>query len=310
MKIVVFDLEWNQPHNGKTHVVKEIPFEIIEIGAVKLNKKREIVSEFNEVIKPSVYKELHYIIKQLVHIQKEDLENGKSFHEVITQFLNWSGRNYIFATWGTLDLIELQRNMKYYGRKPISNKPLPYLDAQKLFSMCFEDGKSRRTLSYAVDFLGIEKTRPFHRALSDAYYTAKVIERIDERLLQQYFSYDVYERPKHKKDEIKHKFPTYFKYISREFPSKTDAFHDDEVASTRCHICNRKTTVEVPWFSNNGKHYYGVSRCKKHGFIKGKIRIKKTDTKNIYIVKTMKLIGRDLANQIRKSNNSEATDLY
>ena len=43
MNYIVFDLEWNQPADGKKNSERKLLFEIIEIGAVKLNEKREII---------------------------------------------------------------------------------------------------------------------------------------------------------------------------------------------------------------------------------------------------------------------------
>ncbi|MFI3201027.1 MAG: 3'-5' exonuclease [Eubacteriales bacterium] len=303
MKIIVFDLEWNQAANGKKDTVEEIPFEIIEIGAVKLNNRRKIISEYNEVIKPVIYKELHFIIKKLIHLTKEDMEKGKTFQEVISSYMDWCGRNYIFATWGTLDLIELQRNMKYYQWPSISHKPFPYLDVQKLFSIQYEDGVKRRSLEYVVDFLKIEKVKPFHRALSDAYYTAKVLEKIDYRLMKKYFSYDLYEVPKNKKDQIKQIYPTYYKFISMEYENKTIALEDEEIVNNDCYLCHRRTKEEISWFSTNGKHYYHIAVCAKHGYIKSKIRIKKTNNKRIFIVKTMKKVSNKVVEEIRERNN-------
>ena len=42
MNYIVFDLEWNQCPYGKGQENERIPFEIIEIGAVKLNSERQI----------------------------------------------------------------------------------------------------------------------------------------------------------------------------------------------------------------------------------------------------------------------------
>ena len=39
MNYIVFDLEWNQSAEGKECSVEHMPFEIIEIGAVKLNSQ-------------------------------------------------------------------------------------------------------------------------------------------------------------------------------------------------------------------------------------------------------------------------------
>ena len=41
MNYIVFDLEWNQSPGGKRWSNSQLPFEIIEIGAVKLNEKKE-----------------------------------------------------------------------------------------------------------------------------------------------------------------------------------------------------------------------------------------------------------------------------
>ena len=51
MEYIVLDLEWNQSNTGKEDAVEKLPFEIIEIGAIKLNNERVMVSEFNELIK-------------------------------------------------------------------------------------------------------------------------------------------------------------------------------------------------------------------------------------------------------------------
>ena len=41
MNYIVFDLEWNQNPAGKKTRNDKLPFEIIEIGAVKVNSKKE-----------------------------------------------------------------------------------------------------------------------------------------------------------------------------------------------------------------------------------------------------------------------------
>ena len=43
MNYIVFDLEWNQSPGGKRWSNSRLPFEIIEIGAIKLNEEKEIV---------------------------------------------------------------------------------------------------------------------------------------------------------------------------------------------------------------------------------------------------------------------------
>ena len=58
MNYIVLDLEWNQCPEGKEKEEHLLPFEIIEIGAVKVNEKHEITDHFHEIIRPVVYRTL------------------------------------------------------------------------------------------------------------------------------------------------------------------------------------------------------------------------------------------------------------
>lgn len=303
MNYIVLDLEWNQSNNGPEEETAELLFEVIEIGAVKLNDAGVMISEFSQLVKPEVYHEMHQITSKLIHLQMKELERGKPFTEVAEAFLDWCGfEEYMFCTWGSLDLTELQRNMKFYKMTPLSDGPIPFLDVQKLFSLAFEDGKSRRALEYAVDMMELEKDIPFHRAFSDAYYTAKLFNLIVEqhRSVLKNVSYDVFHPPLTREQEIKIQFDNYAKYISREFDNKTQAFADREVSSSKCYLCHRNLRKKLKWFSPNGRHYYCLAYCEKHGYLKGKIRIRRSDSGKIYVVKTTKLISDDEAAKIRE----------
>ena len=298
MNYIVLDLEWNQSSTGKEEVSKVLPFEIIEIGAIKLNSDRKMTDEFSELIKPQVYHEMHHITRKLIHLQMEELEKGKSFVEIMEKFRVWCGQDYIFCTWGPLDLLELQRNIRYYQLEPLGERPLAFLDVQKLFSIAYEDRKSRRTLEHAIDFLEIEKDIPFHRAFSDAYYTAKVLAQLDEDVLKN-CSFDVFHLPKDRKSEVHVIFDTYAKYISRTFADKTEALADKMVIETKCYLCHKNLRKKIRWFSPNGKHYYSVSYCDKHGYMKAKIRIRKSEEDSVYVVKTEKFINQEEVEDIR-----------
>lgn len=298
MDYIVFDLEWNQSNTGKEVEISSLPFEIIEIGAVKLNSEYEKIGEYHQLVKPKVYQELHHITQNLIHLEMEELENGIPFPQAAEEFLNWCGEDYMFCTWGPLDLTELQRNMKYYGMPPLGDRPIVYYDVQKLFSIAYEDRKSRRSLEYAIDFLEIEKDIPFHRAFADAYYTAKVLSNIKSDSVLSNVSYDTFVVPKSKEKEIFAVFSNYAKYISREFEDKTAVTEDKEIMSSKCHLCHRNLKKKVKWFTPNGKHYYCVAFCDKHGFMKYKIRMKKSENNKVYVIKTMKYISKEEAEAI------------
>ena len=78
MNYIVLDLEWNQG-SGQEPEVKEMPFEVIDIGAVKLNEKRNIMDKYNQLVKPVVYHQMNRITSDLVHLHMEDLQKGRSF---------------------------------------------------------------------------------------------------------------------------------------------------------------------------------------------------------------------------------------
>lgn len=299
MNYIVLDLEWNQSSTGHEREVEQLPFEIIEIGAIKLSEDNAMVGEFSELVKPCVYHEMHHITSKLIHMQMEELVRGEPFVDVANRFLSWCGDDYVFCTWGTLDLTELQRNMDYYHMEPLSLGPIEYLDVQKLFALAYEERTQRRSLEYGIDYLQLEKDIPFHRAFSDAYYTAKILSKIlcDVPDVISNVSYDVYRPPADRKSEVKIQFETYAKYISRVFPDKTAAFADREVSSSKCYLCHRNLRKKIRWFSANGKHYFCLAYCEKHGYLKGKIRIHKVPD-GLFVVKTTKLIKDTEVEQI------------
>lgn len=296
------DLEWNQAADEATKQASNLLFEIIEIGAVKLNSSKKQVDTFHEMIRPQVFRRMNGVTGELLHLKIEQLDNCRTFPEVARDFLAWCGENYVFCTWGSSDLTELQRNLEYYGMEPIANGPLKYYDVQKLFAIAYEDRKTRRNLEYAVDYLEIAKDVAFHRADSDAYYTACVLSHFYHPALFHNYSYDTYRLPASRGEEIHALFDDYEKYISRPFADKFAAMQDREVLSTRCFLCGANTKQKIPWFSvNNGKHYYTIVSCKKHGYLKGKIRLRKSARDDsIYVVKTMKQVDESVVEDIKR----------
>ena len=136
MNYIVFDLEWNQCPYGKERENEKLPFEIIEIGAVKLNEQFEMTENFQCLVQPMVYKKLHYRTQDIIGLSMKELEKGIPFYRAIREFLKWCGEDCTFCTWGSMDLLELQRNMKYYGALKYLPGPIRYLDVQKLFGLC------------------------------------------------------------------------------------------------------------------------------------------------------------------------------
>lgn len=98
MNYIVLDLEWNQASEANDERSKMLAFEIIEIGAVKLNSRMETMDTFHERIKPQVYGEMHKVTERLIQIHMADLKNCRIFTEVMEDFLHWCGDSVMFAT--------------------------------------------------------------------------------------------------------------------------------------------------------------------------------------------------------------------
>lgn len=301
MNYIVLDLEWNQSPSGKETSLADIPFEIIQIGAVKVNEQFQCISEFDRFVRPQIYTKLHAKIGEILGVTMEMLmEQGSSFEEVINDFLNWCGEDYIFCTWGSVDLVELQRNMNHYGISYKFPRPFLFYDLQKLYSICFSDGDSRITLQHAIEELGIRQQEEYHLAGNDARYTAKVLEQLDFKKVGQYKSIDTYRIPANKKEEIHLNFGEYEKYISRGFSTKEAAASDREVRSCKCFICQKSMKRCIKWFSTNAKGYHGLFFCEEHGLIKGRFRIKCTDGGKYYAVRIMKCTDEQGAEKLKQ----------
>lgn len=233
---------------------------------------------------------------------QEELDAGISFSDAVRDFFDWckADGEYRLCTWGTSDLVELQRNMKYYGIESPLGFPLFYYDVQKLFSIDRDDGKSRRALEAAIDMLGIEKNIDFHSAINDAEYTAKVLARLDFDKVLAYFSIDTYKIPESVSDEIIVNYGSYEKYITRGFDTKEELVNDAKLLSTRCYLCGRTARKKIRWFTMNSKMHYCLAECREHGYIKGRFKIRENDNGKFYASRVLKLTDESGAEQIRQ----------
>ena len=298
MKYIVVDFEWNQSPYGKQSANKRLPFEIIEIGAVKLDETGKEIDRFSQMVKPKIYKKLHHVTKSLTGISEKELSTGRSFQEVVGDFFEWCGSDYMFCTWGNLDLLELQRNLKFFHLEELLKGPVKYHNVQKLFRLFYVDENSTASLEYAVEFLDLDKGTGFHRAINDAEYTAAVFATMNFEDAAKWYTVDYYQNPKRRRDELKLYYPTYSKYISKEFMNKETAMADREVRTTRCFACGKPALKRIRWFVGKNKAYYCLAECAEHGYLRGKIRIKKTDEDQCFVVKTIRKVDQDGANII------------
>lgn len=286
MNYIVFDLEWNQCCGSHENENPRMPFEIIEIGAVKLDKHFKLIDTYSSIVKPRLYKKLQPHIKSILNYDEKTLRTGRPFDMVCREFLKWCGEDYIFCTWGTMDLSYLQNNMDYYYMKPLDT-PLKYYNIQQIYADIADENNSIVKLEKAVNNLNIKADRPFHSAVNDAYYTGMVLKHIKPKDLSDRYTYDIYNNPKNIDDEIISYHKHYMEHISREFDSKKDALLDKELLMIRCYKCGKKATKKIKWFANTPNSYVCVGKCWVHGHVSGKIRFKQTKSGKIFAIKTI-----------------------
>ena len=182
MEYIVFDLEFNQGFDrklNKTVSDEKCPFEIIQIGAVKLDSNLDIIDTFNTFVKPNIYKDIHPFIKKMTNINNEDVKNAPFFPEAFNMFKSFiSEENNILCIWGNGDLKELYRNIKYYDLST-NNLSSNYINVQHHASVYFNNptGKSIG-LQNAITLLELNQDKSYHNALNDAYYTSLVFKKI------------------------------------------------------------------------------------------------------------------------------------
>lgn len=304
------DLEWNQCPYGKKQEDPKMPFEIIEIGAVKLDSSFHELGTFHETIHPVLYKKLHYMTRNVIHMTEKDLQGRRTFPQVFADFLVWCGPDPMLCTWGSGDLTELQRNVRWHmdhgyltGRWPFPF-PLLFRDVQKIFSHVHEDGRQRRALEWAVNYLNIEKTMEFHDAFADAWYTARILERLPQKDLEEFSSVDTYITPSKRSEEILIHYEYYTKFISKSFHEREAVMKDRVVSSTRCHVCGNKIRRKIRWFSENGRNFLCVAECPEHGLMKGKARIRQNSAGEWFAVKTTRPITPQEMDLVKKKQET------
>ena len=192
MHYIVTDFEYNQPfkinptnrrlENGV--VFGNVSSEIIEIGAVKIDSVTlDIVDTFQSMVRPSLYLEMHPKIYKITKIDMSETKRAMRFKSVIMNFINWIGDdNYIFCTWGSNDINELERNCKYHN---ISMEWLQnYLDIQRYFGMKKQIGIV--SLERAAKYIATETSEQYHRALNDALCASKILNYIGAYEINEY----------------------------------------------------------------------------------------------------------------------------
>ena len=266
MQYIVIDLEWNQPMSYDSAVYRQVGdrliFEMIQIGAVKLNGQLEVCDSISIPIRPVHYVKIHPRIRKMTQLGPEELADAPAFLEAMDQFAAWCGEDYALLTWGCDDVSVLKQNMDFFDCK-VALPPL--CDIQRLFSDVYKC-RDRKGLKAAMEMLDIEpdEERFFHNALNDAYYTALVFAKMPDPAA-------VLRYPQQPRQLI-HAGHRSRQTKGETFASMAEAMASETAAQPRCPVCGKRTALEDGYVRQCADKYIGLSACPHHGSLMIRLR--------------------------------------
>lgn len=189
---VVFDLEATCVNYKAENFVSEI----IEIGAVKLDKDLNIIEQRAWFVKPILSNKLSDFCIKLTGIENEMVFNKKvkTFKDVIEEFEEWVD-NDLMISWGGYDKRQLLLDSKLH-KKESTDWIVHHLNLKNAFHeevvlKDFERSGQRVPnkfkkplgLARALNYLSLELVGNHHRALDDAINTVRVLIESKNKLL-------------------------------------------------------------------------------------------------------------------------------
>ncbi|WP_029267909.1 ATP-dependent DNA helicase DinG [Virgibacillus alimentarius] len=147
---------------------------IIEVGMVIVDNDT-IVDDYSTLFNPN--KKIPPFISNLTGIRNEDVQNAPTFKEKAKKMIELCGNHYLIAHNVPFDLSFLNTELSNHGLNKLTN---PVLDTVELARILYPQAPSYK-LGQLAEYLGIFHESP-HRALSDAYVTAKLFLKLKEKL--------------------------------------------------------------------------------------------------------------------------------
>ena len=166
-KYVVIDLETT----GHSPVKED---RIIEVGIVVI-ENNEITDSYSSLFNPKI--SIPPFISNLTGIVDEDVVDAPQFYEKADKITSLFEDSYLIAHNVPFDLGFLNSELESNGLPPLKN---PVLDTVELARILYPKAPSYK-LSQLAEYLAINHKDP-HRALSDAFVTAKLFLKLKEKL--------------------------------------------------------------------------------------------------------------------------------
>ena len=166
MNHIVIDLEMNKIVRQCRDAYK-LSSELIEIGAVKMNSKFEVIDTYQTYVSPD-YGSMDERIIELTGITDDKLVGAPKFAEAMDDFAEWIGSEKTqYYSWSMSDI-------RQYSGNIIRKMEVSWNDFQQEYSVLLGIEKKIK-LKQAVAAADYEFTGAAHTALADAVNTAEIL---------------------------------------------------------------------------------------------------------------------------------------
>ena len=261
MHYITLDLEWNQAYAQKALAVQKrlslrLRGEVIQIGAVKLDKNLNVCGSYQIIVKPKHYKKLHKHVSTLTGITQDQIDLGAPLPEAAERFRKWCGKDFAILTWGPDDIPMLKDNLRVHELDGAWLESV--YDLQLIYAKQINGDRKQRSLEAAMEHLEIPQTLPAHDALNDAYFTALVAQKLD-----------VAGGVAHYNDDSTQYLED---FVIGDADAGDDGYvtigellDDEIVTSPVCPICKSKMSLKLKPLHSKGQRYTYFYNCRRDG---------------------------------------------
>ena len=297
MYYITLDLEWNQAYAEKALAVQKrlsrrLRGEVIQIGAVKLDKNMNPCGSYQVIVKPKYFKKIHRHVSVLTGITQEQMDLGVSLPEAAEKFRKWCGKDFVFLTWGPDDIPMLKENFR------VHDLPSSWLDStydlQLIFNRQTDDSTKQRSLEYAMEYFSIPQNLPAHDALNDAYFTALVAQKLDvEEGIRNY--------NQRRGELIEESVIGDADAGDDGYVTINEMLDDEIVKSPVCPICKRPLSMELEPLHSKGQRYTYLYHCKNDGNMLLSVKLHRNFNETWRAKRTVELAGDAKVEEFKKA---------
>ncbi|HJB25527.1 MAG TPA: exonuclease domain-containing protein [Firmicutes bacterium] len=181
MQHIFLDFEMNQIPRADRPEGSRMHSEIVEIGAVKLDKDYQQIDRFSCYVRP----ERAPICKkctELTGITDETVKNAKPLAQALEEFISWIGEGQVrIYSWSNTDLRQLKTECREKGIYPNGLEPpfRRWMDFQRIYTRLMGlSNRSRLSLKNAIGTVEEDFSGSQHSAADDAQNSASLLTMV------------------------------------------------------------------------------------------------------------------------------------